>query len=34
MKKILYLIKKDVNAYINALARCHYAPSETIPIGI
>ena len=34
MKKILSLIKKGVNAYLNALAKCPYTPSGTIPVGI
>ena len=34
MKKILSLIKKGINDYLNALAKCPYAPSGTIPIGI
>lgn len=34
MKKILSLIKKGIKAYLNALAKCPYAPSGTIPIGI
>ena len=34
MKKILSLIKKGVKAYLNALAKCPYAPSGTIPVGI
>ena len=34
MKKILSLIKKGVNAYLNALAKYPYALSGTIPIGI
>nr|DAG87842.1 MAG TPA: hypothetical protein [Crassvirales sp.] len=34
MKKILSLIKKGVNAYLNALAKYPYTPSGTIPTGI
>ena len=34
MKKILSLIKKGVNAYLNALAKSSYIPSGTIPAGI
>lgn len=34
MKKILSLIKKGVKAYLNALAKCPYVPSGTIPVGI
>ena len=34
MKKILSLIKKGVNVYLNALARCPYTASGTIPVGI
>ena len=34
MKKILSLIKKGVNAYLNALAKCPYISSGTIPFGI
>ncbi len=32
MKKFLSLIKRGVNAYLNALAK--YPPTGTIPIGI
>ena len=34
MKKILSLIKKGVNAYLNALTKCPYTPTGTIPFGI
>ena len=34
MKKIFSLIKKGVNAYLDALAKCPYTPSGTIPVGI
>lgn len=34
MKKILSLIKKGVNAYLNVLAKYPYTPSGTIPTGI
>lgn len=34
MKKILSLIKKGVNAYLKALAKCPYTPTGTIPLGI
>ena len=34
MKKILSLIKKGVNAYLNALAKSPYTPTGTIPFGI
>ena len=34
MKKILSLIKKGVNAYLNALAKYPHTPTGTIPVGI
>nr|DAP62252.1 MAG TPA: hypothetical protein [Crassvirales sp.] len=34
MKKILSLFKRGLNAYLNALAKCPYVPSGTIPMGV
>ena len=34
MKQILSLIKKGVKAYLNALTKCPYTPTGTIPFGI
>lgn len=34
MKKILYLFKRGVNAYLTALSKCTYTPTGTIPFGI